>query len=139
MTWRILYSIANGTFVALTDNMVDPPPSGYATKSVGNERPDLDKYQWDPSTLGLVPRAPSRLISKYFFIQRFTDTERRELFGFSLNSTKTEAQRMRVAAFVWYLTFLDTINLDDTSIVTGMNYLETVAVLAAGRAAQILS
>ncbi len=137
--YSILYTTATGAFVALTDHRVDPLPAGLSAKSVGTMKPDLDAYQWDPATLGLVPRTPQRLISKYLFIQRFTDAERRDLFGFSLDSTKTEAQRKRVAAFVWYLDFLDVINLDDASLVAGMQYLETVAVLAAGRAAQILS
>lgn len=73
------------------------------------------------------------------FITRFTDAERRLLFGFSLDSTKTETQRKLVHAFVTYLTFLDSIHLDDGSIVAGVNYLETAGVLLAGRAAQILS
>ena len=139
MTWKIIYTTATGAFFALTDNAIDPLPAGYAAKSIGNAKPDLDAYQWDASTLGLVPRTPARLVSKYVFIQRFTDAERRLLFGFSLDSTKTEAQRRLVHAFVQYLTFLDTINLDDTSISTSMQYLETAGVLAAGRAAQILS
>lgn len=135
----ILYTASNGAFLALATSVSDPLPAGISAKSVGTDKPDLDKYQWDPATLGLVPRTPARMISKYIFIQRFTDIERRDLFGFSLNTTKTEAQRMRVAAFVWYLTFLDAVNLDDTSLTSGMSYLETVAVLAPGRAAQILS
>lgn len=139
MTWKILYATTGGAFLALTDNHLDPLPAGYSAKSVGTVKPDLDAYQWDPSTLGLVPRTPQRLISKYVFIQRFTDAERRVLFGFSLDSTKTEAQRKLVTAFVWYLTFLDSINLDDASIVAGVQYLETIGVLTAGRAAQILS
>lgn len=137
--YAILYNTATGAFLALTERAVDPLPVGYAAKSVGADKPDLDKYQWDPATLGLVPRTPQRIVSKLVFITRFTDAERRDLFGFSLNSSKTEVQRMRVAAFVWYLTFLDMVNLDDTSLAAGMQYLETAAVLAAGRAAQILS
>lgn len=139
MTWKIIHNTTTGDFLALTDHAVDPLPAGYAARSVGVEKPDMDKYQWDAATRGLVPRTPMRFVSKYVFIQRFTDAERRDLFGFSLNTTKTEAQRMRVAAFVWYLTFLDTVNLDDTSVTAGVNYLETVAVIAAGRSAQILS
>jgi hypothetical protein len=138
MTWKILYTTTNGAFMALTDNAVDPLPATLAAKSYGS-KPDLDAYTWDPSTLGLVPRTPQRLISKYVFIQRFTDAERRVLFGFSLDSTKTETQRKNVFAFERYLDFLDMISLDDTSITAGMAYLETVAILAAGRAAQILS
>lgn len=137
--YSILYQTSSGAFVALTDRTVDPLPTGLSARSVGTDKPDLDQYQWDPASLGLVPRTPQRLVSKYVFIQRFTDAERRVLFGFSLDSTKSEAQRKLVAAFVWYLTFLDTINLDDGSIVAGVNYLETATVLAAGRAAQILS
>lgn len=135
----ILYSVANGAFLALATSAVDPLPAGFAAKSIGTDKPDLDKYQWDPATLGLVSRSPQRIVSKLVFITRFTDAERRDLFGFSLNSSKTEVQRMRVAAFVWYLTFLDMVNLDDTSLAAGMQYLETAAVLAVGRAAQILS
>jgi len=139
MTWKVIYQVAGGAFVALTDNVVDPLPAGFAARAVGSAKPDLAAYQWDPSTLGLVPRAPARLVSKYYFIQMFTDTERRALFGFSLDTTKTEAQRMRVAGFVWYLTFLDTVNLDDPSVSSGVAYLETVGILAANRAAQVLS
>jgi hypothetical protein len=73
------------------------------------------------------------------FIQRFTNAERILFFSYYLDSTKSEAQRKNVFAFEQYLVYLDIINLDDASIVAGTQYLETVAVLAAGRAAQILS
>ena len=139
MTYAIIYNSGTGAFFALTDRHVDPLPVGYAAKSMGTEKPDLDAYAWDAATLGLVPCTPQRLVSKYVFIQRFTDAERRSLFSFSLDSTKTETQRKNVFAFERYLDFLDIINLDDTSIVAGMTYLETVAILAPGRAAQILS
>lgn len=139
MTWVIIHNATTGDFLALTDHVADPLPAGLAARSVGAEKPDMAKYQWDAATRGIVPRTPMRFVSKYVFIQRFTDAERRVLFGFSLDSTKTEAQRKLVVAIVWYLTFLDTINLDDASIAAGMAYLETVGVLAAGRAAQILS
>ena len=99
----------------------------------------MDNFQWDPSTRALVPRTPQRFLPKWFFIQRFTDSERKAFFGFPLDSTKTEAQRKIISALMWYLLYLDTINLDDTSLVAGVQYLETIGVLATGRAAQILS
>lgn len=137
--YAILYNTATGAFLALTDNHVDPLPTGYSAKSIGAIKPDLDAYAWDPSTLGLVPRTPQRLISKVVFIQRFTNAERIAFFSFYLDSTKGEAQRKNVFALEQYLVYLDVINLDDASIVSGMQYLETVGILAAGRAAQILS
>lgn len=136
--YSILYVISTGDYVALTDRFTDPVPAGMAVKSIG-DKPDMDAYQWDPATRGLVPRTPQRIVSKIVFIGRFSAIERRELFGFSLYAIKPEAQRMRVAAFVWYLTFLDMVNLDDPSLAADMLYLETVAVLGAGRTAQILS
>ena len=138
MNWTILYNTANNGFVALTDAYSDPPPSGIAAKTVGAEKPDLDLYTWDPSSLTLVPRVPARIVFKYVFILRFTDSERRAFFSFPMDSSKTETQRKNVSAFMWYLLYLDMINLDDQSIVDGVNYLETVGILAAGRAAQIL-
>lgn len=138
MTWTILYATTTGSFIALTDNCVDPLPAGIGAKTVGLDKPDLCLYTWDPATLSLVQRVPARIIYKYLFIQRFTNTERIAFFSFYLDSTKTEVQRKNVFAFEQYLVYLDTINLDDESIVQGTNYLETVGILAAGRAAQIL-
>lgn len=137
--YSIIYQTGNGVFVALSENHIDPLPSGLSAKSVGELQPDMSAYQWDPSTFGLVPRTPQRIVSKLTFIQRFTDAERRALFGFSLDSSKTETQRKLVFAFERYLDFLDMINLDDTSVASGMLYLETVGVLTSGRSGQILS
>ncbi|MEW6332086.1 MAG: hypothetical protein AB1560_11570 [Pseudomonadota bacterium] len=139
MPYYAIYQTTSGALVAIASQVTEPLPAGLAAKFIGAEAPDTDAYQWDPSTLGLVSRAPPRLLAKHLFIARFTDQEQRELFGFSLDTTKTELQRKRVAAFIWLLTFLDVINLDAGNVMAGVNYLETAGILAAGRAAQILS
>ena len=98
-----------------------------------------DDQVWDEATLGFksAPR-PTRL-RKADFIQRFTLAERRELFGFAHGNTYTAAQQKNLAAFMRYLDFLDQIDLQDAAIVQGVGYLETVGILAAGRAAEVLA
>lgn len=137
--WWAIFETATGKLVAITQEYREPLLAGLSSVSIGLEAPDMDTYQWDQSSHALVPRTPQRLLPKWYFIQRFTDTERRAFFGFPLDSTKIEAQRKIVSALMWYLLYLDTINLDDTSLAAGIEYLETVGILATGRAAQILS
>lgn len=139
MFYYAIYQTSNGALVAIATEVSSALPSGLSFRFLGAEAPDLDKYQWDASTLGLVPRAPARLLAKHLFIARFSDNEQREFFGFQLDSTRSDTQRKRVAAFIWLLTFLDIINLDAGNVQAGVNYLETVGILSAGRAAQILS
>lgn len=46
--------------------------------------------------------------------------------------------RVVCAAFISYLTFLDRIDLDSANIQTGVNFLETIGIIGAGRALVIL-
>lgn len=102
----------------------DPPPEGQA---------------WDEVTLAFKPRPAKRILRKSDFIQRFTIGERKELFGFQFGNAYTTAQQKNLSAFMRYLDFLDRIDMDDTAISGGVQYLESVGVLAAGRASEILS
>lgn len=138
MNYWAIYNTANGALVAIATHL-GALPTGQAARSLGESAPDLDRWQWDASTLALVPRQPARIIPTWMLIDRLSDQEQRDFLGFQYKSAKPEAQREVVSAFKEFLQMRDMVNLDATNIVAGIQYLETVGVLQAGRAAVILS
>lgn len=140
MNYWAIYDKASGALIAIAlGYSPDTLPASAAVKSLGQGEPDLARYQWDPSRLALVPRSPERVIARPVFIGRFTADEQRDFFGFVYDAAATAAQRKRVAAFERLLVLLDAVNLDDANVVAGVQYLESLGVLQAGRAAVILS
>lgn len=135
----VVYEIATGRDISRTDSpalIADPLPAGFASKQVADPASGL---VWSTALLDFVAAPGPRRIGKAVFIQRFTIAERKELFGFAHGTTYTAAQQKNLASFMRYLDFLDVIDLDDTALQAGVNYLTTVSILAAGRAAQVLA
>ncbi|HJW80812.1 MAG TPA: hypothetical protein VJ396_01100 [Acidiferrobacterales bacterium] len=135
----VVYEIATGREVSRTDSpalIASPMPAGLASKQVADPAAG---WVWSPGLLDFVAPPAVRRIGKTEFIQRFTLAERKELFGYAHGTTYTAAQQKNLASFMRYLDYLDVIDLDDTGIQQGVNYMETVAILAAGRAAQVLA
>jgi hypothetical protein len=133
-----IYETATGTLVSTASDIAqvaNPLPAGLTRKTIADPP---DGYLWSVTLLDFVAPPAPRKIGKYDFISRFTIAERKELFGFSYGTTYTAAQQKNLANFMRYLDFLDIIDLDDTAIQTGVNYLETTSIIAAGRAAQVL-
>lgn len=139
--WYVVYEMGSGKLVALSQTISAVLPSGLNSKTIGTSEPDLSLVQWDPASLSFVPFVSQRVIAKGIFIQRLTLSERAPLFGYERNTAPafTDPQKRNLEIFLRYITYLDTINLDDGAIQTGVNFLETVGIIAAGRAAQILS
>ena len=137
MAYYAIYVTATGELKSQGSIVADPLPSGLTAVDIVN--PPADDTMWDAASRSFVPRPAPRIIRKVDFIQRFTLAERKELFGFTVGSTYTPSQQKNLAAFMRYLDFLDVIPLDDVGIQQGVNYLETVSVIAAGRAAQVLA
>ncbi|MDO8706433.1 MAG: hypothetical protein Q7J84_15950 [Sulfuricaulis sp.] len=88
--------------------------------------------------MNFIAPAKSPVVAKYIFIQRLTVAERKALFNFDRGSSLSVAQQQNVQAFMRYLDFLDAVDLTDSAITLGVNYLETVALIGAGRAALVL-
>lgn len=133
----VVFNTATGELVSQGTVVANPLPSGLTSQDIVN--PPADNTIWGTTSRSFVPRPSPRILSKSIFIQRFSITERREMFGFMHGNTYTAAQQKLLASIMRYLDFLDRIDLGDAAIQQGVNYLETVGVLAAGRAAQVLS
>lgn len=138
MNYWAIYVESTGALVAIATHL-GTLPTGQAARSLGAVAPDLDAWQWDASTLALVPRQPARVIPKQLFISRFTDAEQREFLGFVYDATATAQQKKFVVSFERLLNLLDAVNLDAPNIANGVAYLETVGIIQPGRAAVVLS
>lgn len=134
-----VYEIATGRLVSITDDpqfVANPLPAGLAVKTV-NDPPA--GYIWDELSLDYVAPPAPRIIAKFEFIQRFTQAEQKEIFGFSFGNSYTSAQQKNMATLMRFLDFVDLIDLDDATVQSGVQYFETVGAIGAGRAAVILA
>lgn len=132
-----IYHVSTGELVSSTS----VPPTELSADLDYIEYDDgyeIDKV-WNTTTLDFDARPAPRIISKTDFIDRFITSEIKEMFGFNIGSTYTEAQQKNIRVLMRYLDFLDKIDLDNTRINTGVTYLESVGILASGRAAEILA
>lgn len=78
------------------------------------------------------PDAPrSRILTRLAFMRRFTDAELATIYT---------AEEQGVVLKVWLDKFrlAEEISLDDPEIIAGVNGLEQMGILAAGRAAEVL-
>lgn len=135
--YYVIYNSSTGALVSQGTVLTSPLPAGLTSQDIVS--PPADNTVWDTVSRSFVTKPSPRIIPKHEFIQRFSIAERRELFGFMHGNTYTAAQQKILASILRYLDFLDRIDLDDVAIQQGVNYLETAGVLAAGRAAQVLS
>ena len=90
---------------------------------------DVQAFAWAPDD---VPVPAPRLLTHEQFIQRFTDAEWQAM---------TDAARTNAAMDSWIRRFAlaTVINLDDAATQAGVQALEMVGVLAAGRATEVLA
>lgn len=133
----VLYNTITGDLVSQGTVVANPVPVGLTAQDIIN--PPADNTVWNTTSRSFVVRPSPRIIPKSDFIQRFTIAERKEMFGFSHGTTYTAAQQKNLAALMRYMDFLDRIDLDDAAIQQGVPYLETIGVIAVGRAAQVLA
>lgn len=137
MAYYAVYETSTGILKSQGSVIANPLPAGLTAVDIVN--PPAENTVWDTATHAFVPKPSPRILLKVDFIQRFTIAERKEMFGYAHGTTYTVAQQKNLASFMRYLDFLDRIPIDDAGIQQGTNYLETVGILAAGRAAQVLA
>jgi hypothetical protein len=133
-----IYETATGRLVSTASSpteVANPLPPGLTQKTVAVPP---DGNIWSTTLLDFVAPPAARVIGKSEFIQRFTVTQRKELFGYMYGATYTAAQQKNLSSIMRYLDFLDVIDLDDVAIQQGITYLETIGILPAGGAAQVL-
>jgi len=131
-----VYVIATGELISSTS--IEPigldASMGYQSYIDGYEHGKI----WNAGTLDF-DLVPNRVISKTIFINRFSQAELKEMFGFKIGADYTLTQQKNISSFMRFLDFLDDIDLDNTMIQNGVNYLETIGILQAGGAALVLA
>lgn len=102
---------------------------GYITRKVGNATfVETDTPQ---------PPITAYSISLRDFLKRFTAAERESLQEILMNGTAV--QQRKLGAFKDYLMMTGDVELNDDYIISSVNLMEQGGVLAAGRAAEILT
>lgn len=140
MAWFAVYRtsdgelISTGTAVASAEKLA---ARGYAFIEIGFQ-PPLPGKQWDKAARNFVDVAvPLGNIPLFDFWMRFTQQEREALSDAARNDNRP-AVRKRLRAFLDVMQTLQTVPLDAPFVRDELNAAETVNLIGAGRAAQIL-
>lgn len=81
----------------------------------------------------------SRILTKYQFRKLFTFNERVIIDNAPTNTTLPEQIRAAVKTLLVDLQLLEEVDLDNADLINGVNLLEQMGLIAAGRAAEILT
>jgi len=132
MSYYILYNPALGNaLVGLVEVVPDPLPEGILAKVRQGELPDLTHKIYNPSVLDFYDN-PSVALTKREFIKRLTATE--------YAAIKSAAAANAELDYYWQMFMLaKSVSLTDPDTIAGVQMLEGIGLLAAGRAAEILA
>jgi hypothetical protein len=128
--------VSTGTVVASQDVL-----TGLNRTAIATEYEDkLPPYvAWDKVTHSFVAFSPPRpVISKTELLEKFTVNEFEALMAFPTGNTGTAGQKRTVAAIIKQLEWREQIDLNLQRVQDAINFLETVGIIGAGRAAQII-
>lgn len=101
-------------------------------KMLSMEMPDLTKVEWDNANLNFKPRPAARNITKLTYLRKFNQEER-----IAIRSAAEVSPQLQ--DYMAMLELSEEINLDDPDTIAAVNMLEMAGLIAAGRAAEILS
>lgn len=140
-----VYRVSDGSLFSVASDIslvADPLPAGLALKDLGavdpQQPPAGSRYEWNAATLVFDLIALGKLpITPLEFWQRFTTAEREAVVAMA--RTGTETQKNKISAFKEYVVYGDQVDLDDQNIIDGVNLMESVGLIAAGRAAEVLA
>jgi len=129
------YDAITRELLGVSDNELPTPENGSTTEVPGVTALELRaNYEWNPATVSFVEKngAARRLISRLDYMNRFTDAELAAIYT---------AARTDVNVEIWLEKFklASSINLDDPKTLLGLQALETLGLIATGRAAEILA
>lgn len=129
------YDAITRELLEISDYELPTPVNGSTTEFPGVSAIELRaNYTWDPVTVSFVEKnGPNkRLISKLDYMNRFTDAELAAIYT---------AAKTNINIEIWLEKFKlsSEINLDDPRTIAGVQSLESVGLITAGRAAEILA
>lgn len=124
------YSEATGELIEISDFPMQPA-SFQAVSEVPVSAADLmNIYSWDPSTLAFGPKV-TVVVTKKEFLKRITPNE--------YAAIKAAAASNGMIDYYWQLFMVaENIDLKDPDTVQGIQTLEQIGLLAAGRSDEIL-
>ena len=142
MTWFAIFENATGKLVSEGTVVADDAiltAKGLAKKALTFD-PRVNTKRWNEATRDYddVP-APKPVLEKSEFWQRFTDAEREAVLAAPTDTVLTQAQRNKAAAGIEYLRQLRAVDLGDDVVVRAVNGMETLGLIAVGRAGVILN
>lgn len=124
-----LYDIATGRLLSSTALDIPNIPQGMAVKA-------SDKTGvWDAEALDFAPIPEQHVISKLDFLDKFADSELEDIIA---ESNKDTGRGRKVAVFIKRLDLADNIDIKKPRTIESVNGLETLSLIGAGRAAEIL-
>ena len=129
MYW-IAYNTETNAFLGISDNSM-APQEGVTIQQFDGDMPDLSRWAWNSSTLSWYEKT-KRVLTKLQFMKRLQPDEYAAIKAATLVSNQVD--------FYWQLFMLaEFIDLQDETTITGLNALESIGLLSAGRAAELLS
>jgi len=141
MNWFAVYESATGRLVStgtVVASAADLSRRGLVSKALAFD-PQVPERQWNESTQDFdVVVPPKPRVQVQDFVDRFTVAER-EALSDAARSHPTPAVRTKIAAFNEYLRTASAISLEDSYITASVGQMETVGLIGAGRAAEVLA
>lgn len=123
VTGRLVSTASHASLIA------DPLPAGLAVKEVADPG---SRASWDEQALVFVEAPAPRTMEPLTFMRRFTMAERIAI----RSAATTDPMIADLMAMQAAATYID---LDDPDTQAGVVYLESLGIIAAGRAAQVLA
>lgn len=127
----VTYHAESGGLIGVTDT---PPAADPTTCTSAISADSVELHTWDVNTRQFRDESGSvaRSLTGLQYMTRFTQDELETIYGLA---------DVNLAVRVWVKMFerADVVDLDDARTVTGLQRLEAAGILAAGRAAEILS
>src|SRR5512135_2755336 len=134
MNWTAVWDTATGALISVGTVVANPLPAGMSTTALGSSPP---VGNWSATTHTFDGVAPKSVLSLHDFVNRFTQSEREAIWTMEHSGTAT--QQTKLGAFRDYLVQCGYADLADAYIQSSVQLMETVGLIAAGRAAQILA
>jgi len=125
-----LYEIATGRLISSTILDIPDIPTGMAVKV------SVLTGIWNESTLDFDPVPVKRVIEKIDFIDLFTDSEMESIISKSKESNNAGD---KVGVFLEKLNAAPNVDLDSARTIAAVNGMETLGLIASGRAVVILN
>lgn len=130
MTIHCTYSAATNALLDVSEELKEPA-DGQLVRSLDRGLPDFAVEAWNPAILAFQTKHNAQLSKKAFF-RRWEPTE--------YAAAKALAASNGEVDYYWQLFILsDYISVADPDTVAGVQFFESVGVMAAGRAAEILA